>query len=319
MSINTKSGFTIVEMMVVIPMALLVLSGIVFMAVRMTNSAALSNEKTNRITALNTALDMIEQDIAMSNAFLVKPLLTDYDSRPNTDFLDLNDTNSPQLKNSVIKGIFPIYDPADEPKPPFSNKQPRLILNRLATTTNPNAEDIIKKLVHFKKGPFYDQDELCAYNPPVIFNVVYYVSGDSLYRRVIIPYSKTNRKIDLNIFCHWTDSHGNLQREIPWQLPTCNKQDFSSGAFSDYCKAEDQLLLRHVDFQVEYYDSNNNPISSNQVYNRSASDEDIQDLLDKSAGVRVSLVSKFSIVAGEAETVVSGNIVVNRLSSSNNL
>lgn len=319
MSTNNKPGFTIVEMMVVIPMALLVLSGVVFMAVRMTNSAALSNEKTNRITALNTALDMIEQDVAMSNAFLVKPKLVDHTGQSNTDFLDLGNTSSPQLKNSVVKGIFPIYDPADEPKPPFSNKQPRLILNRLATTTNPDAEGLIKKLVHFKQGPFYHQDELCAYNPPVAVNVVYYVSGDALYRRIILPYSSTDRKINLNIFCHWKDSSNTTHREIPWQVPTCNRQDFHNSNFIDYCKAEDQLLLRHVDFRVEYYDSDNNPIDSNQVYNRAASDEDIQDILDRSSGVRVSLISKFSIVAGEAETVVSGNIVVNRLSNSSNL
>lgn len=308
-----RSGFTIVEMLVILPIALILIMVMVYSAVRLTNAAAISGKKTQRIIQLNNALTIIEQDILVSNQFLAKTVLRNSSGYEDTTMLDPNDLSSPQNKNSIHFGIMPTYLNADHPPTNFSSDQPRLILNRLATITNPNSDEKIKKIVHYQTGPFSGAN--CKYNPPVAINVVYYVSGSSLYRRVIMPYNKSSKSYNADVFCHWNDG-GNVKREMPWQQPSCNKTDYNAqgAAKKEYCVTEDQKMIDQVDFHVDYLDNTGNIIDRSIIYDKTKNLKEIQKILDQVRTIKVTIESKIILVKGTVETVVKGEVIATSIS-----
>lgn len=307
------TGFTVVEMLVVLPIALILIMVIVHSVTRLTNAAVISGEKSRRTIELNNALALIEQDVSVTNQFLSRATLRDKAGHIDSTMLDYLDLTSPQNKNSIHFGIMPNYLDADRPVHPFSDSQPRLFLNRLATITNPNADEAIKRLAHYNEGPFSGAD--CKYNPPVLFNVVYYVSGESLYRRVIMPYRKSDGAYNKELFCHWMEG-GHIKYEMPWQQPSCNNVDYNApGGFKKkYCVSEDQKVIDQVDFRVEYLDGYGNNIPHDKIYNQGLTLDQIQEALDDAKAVRVKIESKIGLTRGAVETVVKGEVVVSKIS-----
>ncbi len=311
---NSKQGFTLVEMLVVVPIAMVLMSVLVYALISMTNGATVSNERTVRMAALTRALDLIEQDVAVSNQFLHKASLRDHTGTVNESFIATTDLNNPQLSESVRCGNLPKVEIGGVCRD-GDGGQPRLILNRLATITAPDAEEKIKILARFKAGSFISE---CKYNPPVFFNVVYFVHNGNLYRRNIFPRTRVAGKMvfDENLFCKWEDTSAGtgalaVSRHLPWQKPSCSAAN-RNNSNKDYCQEEDLLILPDAEIEIAYFGTNGNAISNADIYNNDASKS--QDALNAAQGVKIILKSKVALGREDAPQIVSGELIVNKLS-----
>lgn len=303
---KNKNGFTLIEMMVAIPIALIMITSLVGATLFLTNQTIIVNEKARKTADIHRALSIIEQDISLSNKFLSKITLKDHDNQEITT----SSIDKIYLSNSVKNGISPVYDESDKPKPPFDDKQPRIILQRLATTTNPDSKNYLKKISHFKEGPH--NGENCRYNNPVFLNIVYFIRDSSLYRRTVI-HSKRNTSGNITrddeIFCSFNNSGVNYS-EVPWQLPTCNKNDFSKPEYSDYCLAKDELLVDQVEMKTEYFHGTVK-LDEDLIYH---SDSVIQqNTLDEADRIEITLTGKIILTEGDSETITKARLSTNRL------
>lgn len=153
---KNKSGFTLIELVVVIPIALLVISAIVWAALNLTDRAIGDNQETMSAYKLQDALDQIERDASLSSNFLA-----------TNDFV-LDSSQAYNGNNFSNAGL---------------NGSPVLIMQTLMTTDNPVSTTSDKKIVHSKAGPSAD----CQFNSPYFANIVYFIHEGSLYRRFLMP------------------------------------------------------------------------------------------------------------------------------------
>lgn len=162
MSRNNK-GFTIVEVMIVMPIIILVIGGLISAIIVMTGDVLANKEASYLQYSIQDALDRIEYDTKISAGFLATNNITIYDRQGYE-----NNNSSP-------------FENADN-----SNSGPNstsLILNYYATTNNP--ADSTRNLV-YSKG-INNCGDLKQQDPPVMLNIVYFVKNNTLWRRVIAP------------------------------------------------------------------------------------------------------------------------------------
>ena len=332
MSTTNRKGFTLIEVMVVVPIALILISVLVYNIVQLTNSAALASEKTARQIDLNNALQTIEKDASLSKQFLAKPQLHDHTGAVNPSFVDYADSNNPQLTNSVRYGVIPRYDISDRPPSNYNQQSDRLLLHQVTTVTNNDINNIFeggsgstprlpkpyhRVLAHFAQGHFGTSN--CQYNPPVFINIIYYISGRTLYRRTIMPRTvKSGKNVyDHDIFCRWrTRDAGGVERTREYQLPadrpTCTANLVSSN--SDYCYAEDQVILHNAEMTVQYFNKSR-ALIGNGITDPATNDTARQNLLDSAVFARVTLTSRVGINQNRAPVVVKGQVTIGTVSS----
>ena len=184
---KSKAGFTLIEMVIIIPMAAFVIMGMIKIAIDLSASAIQTNTVTARTNDLQSALDIIEQDVSLSVRFLLS----------NEFEIDSSQTNSGQ--GYLVK---------------TATGEKQLILRTLLTTDNPLDTDSDKNLVHSIEGGSPD----CMQNIPLFTNTVYYIRDGDLYRRVLfktdylalacpgqIPYQQPTCKTGTGDFCKTED------------------------------------------------------------------------------------------------------------------
>lgn len=118
-NIIQKKGFTMIEVLIVIPIVLLSIGVFISAIVSMTGEVLVSRSSTNLAYEIQDALNKIEQDVSISNGFQ-----------------SFTDTVAPQGYNNDNEGfsnITPEYDQS-------------LILISQATTTNPLLNSLSKKI-----------------------------------------------------------------------------------------------------------------------------------------------------------------------------
>lgn len=191
-------AFTLVEMLVIAPFLILLIGGMIVLIVNLTGDVLLSRGRSTAIYNTQVALDSIENDIFTSNQFLA----TNNFTVPSPQGKD----DSTAVFNNVTSGV-----------------PDTLILNTYTTNTNP--------LTPTKRPIFLDSPISCSNsyysNPALMSNTVYFVSGGSLYRRVILP----------NPLPGYCNNNGTV-----WQIPSCSAGKVGTGN----CKVSDIKLLDNV-------------------------------------------------------------------------
>lgn len=272
-----------VEVAIVLPIAVFVVLALLSMSIRLINSSSDQNALTKRMADIQVALDRIEQDVSLSNAYLSVSLAGGHNSNQSCDYT-----------NKTFREVGSHFQPF---KLTGQGNRPALILQTLLTTDNPLTEDTAKNLVHMSFTPHDD----CRLNPPLFSSTIYYIKDNSLYRRVIFPdnvrYPEVAHLISLPSNC-----------EVPWQRPTCGQS--SSQVTSFY---PDTKLLDSAEMEIEFFNtaSPNTPLT--EIFSLSLNDAERQAALDSAITVHITLRSEVAAIEGDHPTVMSGQLRANRI------
>lgn len=217
-----SSGFTLVEMLVVAPLAIITVGVVVTAMVSMIGDSISSYTRAKNSYDIQDTLDRIEKDTRISTAFIgtfnAVPAGQGRNANATTNKLDATGFNA---KNSND-----------------------LILNQTASSSNPY--DSARNIVYYANQPNACNSATTYLNRPLSVKVAYFTVNDpapattsTLWRRVFVPTYNRNATPDSQTTC--TD---------PWQRDTC-----PTLATTD-CKAIDEKLVTNVtNFAVTYYDT----------------------------------------------------------------
>jgi len=155
-----KSGFTIVEMLIIAPIVILVIGTFISVVVNMTGEVLMTRGANALAYNIQDALNRIESDVKLSTTFLAKNSITP--------------PNSPQG-----------YDDSTSDFTNVGANGNMLILNTLATTGNPVSTN--SGLVYLTNAPNACASTQVNQNTPMTMNVIYFVKNNTLWRRTIAP------------------------------------------------------------------------------------------------------------------------------------
>jgi len=182
----SQSGFTFVEIAVIAPIIILMITAFITVIVNMTGDVLASRGSSILVYNVQDALNRIEEDVKLSTTFLAETNIT---------------AVSPQGYNNTTASFKNIGDA----------NGPALILNALATTGNPLSSS--SQVAYMRDNLAY----ACgapqqSVTKPLSINIVYFVKDSSLWRRTITPatYSGT------------TCTPDGLTAAGPWQQGSCS-------------------------------------------------------------------------------------------------
>lgn len=276
-----QQGFTIVELVVIMPIVILAIGAFIAVAVEMSGEVLASRAQNVMTYNIQDALNRIKADTKRANAFLaqndVAVTTGTYQGRNNTGVSGNTDTTA--FLNAGTDGD-------------------TLILSLWATTGNP--ADAASELAYKSNAP-NPCGTAQTQNTPFSYNVVYFVQNDAsgvptLWRRTIFP---QNYASDTNIGACNALSVGAPAIAAPWQRPSC-----SVGYNTSHCKTQDELLVRGVtssDFQIRYY-----PLStSTSEVSAARTDASIAN-----RNALLSGIQTINITINASQTVAGRNVAV---------
>jgi len=229
---STQLAFTLTEMLVVAPVVILLIGAFVGFIVHLTGEVLVTSKQTSILYSAQDAIGRIRDDVRKSAGFLA------------TNSVALTSPQGSDNDTAEFKNVGSLGDV--------------LILRAFATTKNPLSID--SDIVPRKDSPLPCSSPSVGANVPLVYNIIYFVKDNSLWRRVVLPSDYTTAGCS-----------------IPWQLPSC--QDDVVGGF---CVAHDEEVLSNIitnsGFQLSYY---SNP--GTMTENSDAEDEGQSDMARASA------------------------------------
>lgn len=193
---RSRQGFTLVEMLVIAPIVIIVVTGLVAAMVAMVGDALAANSRAASAYDMQDALDRVEQDV-----------------RTTINFMGMfNYLESPQGRDGDTAAF-------------NSSSNGDLILTQQATTKNPY--DSTRKLVYYADQPANCAGDITT-NRTLKVRTVYFLRNGSLWRRVLVDTWNTNSPSDLDTVCNapWqrdTCPVGSTMGAAP--AATCNTAD----------------------------------------------------------------------------------------------
>jgi len=151
---HRQAGFTLIEVGIVVPMALLVLGIIFSYLVTMYLESLQQTSQLSVMDDVNSSINKMNDDLVTSAGF--QSTLSSY----------LTDVYAPSGGWNANNG---------------SSESPVLIVRALATTAN--SKNSAKKVVRLQKLTCNTDNEVI--NPILYYNIVYFVSSGNLYKRTI--------------------------------------------------------------------------------------------------------------------------------------
>lgn len=214
-----NDGFTIVEMLVIVPVALIAIATLISLMVALVGDVLMARTRASAVYELQDTLNRIEADGRISTAYLAS----------------FTPPASPQGRNNDTT--------------PFNAASPTndLIFNIQATTDSPYSG--IRNLVYYDNQPNSCASGNTQANSALTVRVIYFTvpntddggATKSLWRRTIMP--------------SWTLTAGqpNTVCSKPWQRGSCSL----SQTLNATCQTYDELMLSRVtNFAPTYYDIN---------------------------------------------------------------
>ncbi|TAL14739.1 fibronectin type III domain-containing protein [Patescibacteria group bacterium] len=219
-----EKGFTIVELLVVAPVVVLTIGAFVTVIVNMTGDVLAARTSTLLAYNVQSALNTINADVALSSTFLAQTNLTE---GPSTTLA----LSAPQGYGDDTTA----FNNVD------NTNGNMLVLNMLATTANPLNSSAA--YVFLNNLPNSCTSNQASQNTPMTYNIVYFVKNNTLWRRVLLP-----------------SNYATAGCNIPWQQPSCNPTFMTNnpGAPIAFCKTKDQDLLDNIStsgFNIQYFNT----------------------------------------------------------------
>ena len=279
-----QRGFTLVEVLVVAPIIILSIGAFIALVITLTGSTLESREASVLQYNVQDAIDRIDEDVRLSARFLAKNDIAfsstnpqGYNANPDTPSSTGSTTDFTNISNATPQA---------------------LILKQFAYTADPlrqAAGGAGAQILYLNNQP-----NSCSgnyrLNTPLYTNVVYFVAGNALWRRVVVPNFYNNPLT----YCGGTTF---------FQRPTC-----APATTHTFCAASDTKLLDGIsenDFNFTYYNSAN-AVSPNNAA-KTGTDAARDTALQNVSSVQVSLTARKNI-AGR-ETVKSTERRATRLNS----
>lgn len=164
-------GFTLIEMLIVAPIVIIMISGFVALMVTMVGDVLSTRDQSSMTFETQDSLDRIEQDTRLTTQFLTTSGVF----------------QSPQGSNNNFTGTTAFTS---------SNS---LIMGGLTTTKNP--VDSTRQLVYYANQP-NDCGVQQTYNRIFQGKIMYFVKDGGLWRREVLPDFNTNSTVDANTVCN---------------------------------------------------------------------------------------------------------------------
>lgn len=157
-STRTTSGFTLVEMLIIAPIILLTIAAFIGIIITLTGEALVARSSNSLAHDTQEALNMMEEDIRLSSAFLATNKWT---------------ISSPYGYNNATQGFTNAS----------STTGTMLILNMVATSQTGSGRVPVWRA---------DQPNACSasnvsQNATMTINVIYFVKDSTLFRRILTP------------------------------------------------------------------------------------------------------------------------------------
>lgn len=258
---RTRNGFTLIEILVVAPMVILSIGAFIALIVTLTGNTLASRAASILQNDTQIAASQIEDDIRRSVAFLAVNDITLSSGNPQ-GYLASPDTAS--STGSVVNFT-------NVNKTASGGSTAALILKQVATSKNPLAKDAV--IVHQVNSPASCENNY-SQNTPVYVNVVYFIAGNSLWRRTISP---TDHATPLSL-CG--ASH-------IYQIPSC-----SPGTTHSYCRTKDSKLIEGIttsQFTFNYFTSLGSTTPVAAATNAGATDAARNSTLTGTPAVEITL------------------------------
>jgi len=229
---TNSRGFTLIEILIIAPIVIIAISGFVAVMISLVGKTMLTRDQSLMAYNINDGLGRIEEDVRLSAKFL-----TTTGSLP-----------SPQGKNNDTTA--------------FTNGSNTLILNALATDSNPRTYD--RWLMYYDNQP-NPCGSTETFNKIFTIKIIYFVdSNGTLWRRTYVPPWNLNNdppdtpNPDANTICTASSAY------YPWQRNSC-----AIGQTSSQCQTQDEKIMDNVSsLNVKYY---TNPGDTSDLGSSSAS------------------------------------------------
>lgn len=182
---NIKSGFTLVELLIVAPLIILIIGGFIAVAIAMTGDILTTRGANSLAYNIQDALSRIELDTKLSGSYLATNNIT---------------LTSPQGYNNDTTAFHNATT--------NTSIGPMFILNSYTTTANPILST--RNLV-YTNSPSACNSGSSNTNFPLVANIIYFVKDSTLWRRTV------SRSDYATVGCDFSNSSS----VVPWQQPSC--------------------------------------------------------------------------------------------------
>lgn len=211
-----RSGFTLVEVLIISPLIILVVAVIVATMVNMTGSALQTRERNNLAYGVQEGLNQIESDVRLSRRVV----------------LDTGALPAGQGSDSNFSGTAA-----------FASGSNVLVLEQLSTSKNPF--DPERTLLYYN-SPYNCSNSLRHLNPTLRHQVIFFVDDNTLKRRTVVSFTD-NTVCDSETLGATLDS---VNSEGIWQRNSCKFTD------TDRCFTLDAIIASNVEsVNFAYYNS----------------------------------------------------------------
>jgi type II secretory pathway pseudopilin PulG len=253
---NPKTGFTLIEMLIVAPIVLLVIGAFISAIMSMTGGVIANRNEGALTYSVQNALNSIDSDTRVSGGYLA--------------------TNSISLQAG--QGYNAVSSGTNSDTTAFHNvasgAEDMLILNSYATTVNPSSAS--KRYVYLTNVPNACNSTSVSQNSKMMTNIIYFVKNGTLWRRMVM------RSDYMSAGCN-----------TPWQKPSCNPDVTATFCKVQDTRLVDGIQAGG--FDIKYYTNTDPSNSIASAIDTSLSDANRQTAISTASTINTTINASISV------------------------